>query len=101
MWIWKLRAPVTVISSDYIAKAGYQSLEEVLSAQTVIAGANLGSNDNNGGGGAATVNLRGLGENRTLVLLNGRRMVPSGIGADASVDLTTIPLAMVKVDRNT
>ncbi|MFD2166978.1 TonB-dependent receptor plug domain-containing protein [Thalassotalea euphylliae] len=89
-------SPVTVISSDYIVKAGFQSLEDVLSAQTVVAGTNLGGHSNNGGGGSATVNLRGMGENRTLVLLNGRRMVPSGIGADASVDLNTIPLSMIK-----
>lgn len=87
---------VTVISSEMIVKAGYQSIEEILSNQTASAGMNLGATSNNGSGGSATVNLRGMGTERTLVLLNGRRMVASGTGADASVDLNTIPIAMIK-----
>ncbi len=50
----------------------------------------------NGGDGSTRVNLRGLGTARTLVLLDGRRVVPSGLGADRSVDLGTIPLAMIE-----
>jgi iron complex outermembrane receptor protein len=56
----------------------------------------LGATSNNGSGGSATVNLRGMGTQRTLVLLNGRRMVASGTGADSSVDLNTIPVAMIQ-----
>ncbi|PAJ72816.1 hypothetical protein CJF42_19090 [Pseudoalteromonas sp. NBT06-2] len=89
-------SPVTIISSDFIAQSGYTSVEEILSTQTATAGGSLGANSNNGSGGSATVNLRGMGTNRTLVLLNGRRMVSSGTGADASVDLNTIPVAMIK-----
>ncbi|HEY6948701.1 MAG TPA: TonB-dependent receptor, partial [Gemmatimonadales bacterium] len=51
---------------------------------------------NNGGDGATRISLRGLGSARTLVLLNGRRMVPGGTGADASVDLNSIPTASVE-----
>src|SRR5262249_41893767 len=51
---------------------------------------------NNGGDGSTRVNLRGLGAQRTLVLLNGRRVVPGGIGADSSVDLNAIPLALIE-----
>ena len=50
---------------------------------------------NNGGDGSFRVDLRGLGADRTLVLLNGRRMVPGGTGADASVDLNSIPFAAI------
>ena len=89
-------SPVTVISDDFIMKNGYQSVEEILSTQPSVAGMSLGASSNNGSGGSATVNLRGMGEQRTLVLLNGRRMVASGIGADSSVDLNTIPVAMIK-----
>ncbi len=56
----------------------------------------LGASSNNGSGGKATVNLRGMGVQRTLVLLNGRRMVATGTGADSSVDLNTIPVSMIK-----
>ena len=51
------------------------------------------SNVNNGTGGAATVNLRGLGSNRNLVLMNGKRMVP--FNTAGSVDTSTIPTALI------
>ena len=51
-------------------------------------GAFNGSNVNNGSGGYASANLRGLGSARTLILINGRRY--------ASGDLNAIPMAMVK-----
>lgn len=51
------------------------------------------SNVNNGTGGAATVNLRGLGSNRNLVLMNGKRMVP--FNTTGSVDTSTIPTALI------
>jgi iron complex outermembrane receptor protein len=89
-------SPVTVITSDFIAQSGYTSVAEILSTQPAAAGMSLGSSSNNGSGGSSTVNLRGMGENRTLVLLNGRRMVSSGTGADSSVDLNTIPVAMIQ-----
>ncbi|QOL25851.1 TonB-dependent receptor [Thalassotalea sp. LPB0316] len=89
-------SPITVIDSGFIADSGFQSVEEILNSQPIIAGMNIGSTTNNGSGGSATVNLRGMGAQRTLVLLNGRRMVASGTGADASVDLNTIPVAMIK-----
>ena len=50
---------------------------------------------NNGGDGSTRVNLRGLGSPRTLVLLNGRRVVPGGTGANASVDLNVIPIEII------
>lgn len=89
-------SPVTIISAESIAKGGFTSVQEVLAVQPSAAGMSLGASSNNGSGGKATINLRGMGEQRTLVLLNGRRMVSSGTGADASVDLNTIPVAMIK-----
>jgi iron complex outermembrane receptor protein len=89
-------SPVTVISSDFIVQSGFTSVEEILSSQPSAAGMSLGSTSNNGSGGSATVNLRGMGTQRTLVLLNGRRMVASGTGADSSVDLNTIPVSMIQ-----
>ena len=59
-------------------------------------GSAINSTYNNGGDGSTRVALRNLTPPRTLVLVNGRRWVNSGTGADASVDLTTIPIAMVE-----
>lgn len=53
-----------------------------------------GSNVNNGSAGAATVDLRGLGTERTLVLMNGRRMVPFNF--NGQVDTATIPTALIE-----
>ena len=89
-------SPITVIGDDFIAKSGFTSVADILSTQPSAAGISLGASSNNGSGGSATVNLRGMGSQRTLVLLNGRRMVSSGTGADSSVDLNTIPVAMIK-----
>lgn len=51
----------------------------------------------NGGLGTSTVSLRGLGANRTLVLLNGRRAGPSGVqGGVSSFDLNVLPLATIE-----
>ncbi|MCT8986930.1 TonB-dependent receptor [Shewanella phaeophyticola] len=88
-------SPVTVISAEAIRAEGFTSVDELLQAQTSMAGAALGSSSNNGSDGVAQVDLRGMGSQRTLVLLNGRRMVNSGSGADSSVDLNSIPVAMI------
>jgi len=48
------------------------------------------------GAGSVRVALRSLGSARTLVLVNGRRMVPGGTGADPAADLSTIPTAAIE-----
>lgn len=53
----------------------------------------IGQNVNNGNGGAAYVNLRGLGRNRNIVLLDGQRVAPADFGG--SFDLNNIPTALV------
>lgn len=88
-------SPVTVIDSAVIRAEGYTSVDEILQAQPTMAGMALGATTNNGSRGVAQVDLRGMGANRTLVLLNGRRMVNSGVGADSAVDLNSIPVAMI------
>lgn len=54
----------------------------------------IGPGTNNGSGGGATVNLRGLDSNRNLVLMNGRRIVPFNLGG--SVDTNVIPIALIE-----
>lgn len=56
--------------------------------------ADVGSSVNNGNGGAQTINLRGVGANRNLVLLDGRRIVPFGLGG--VTDTNNIPLALIE-----
>jgi iron complex outermembrane recepter protein len=89
------RAPVSVVTRADLAASGRATLGEILQALPAQAnGAN--AQVNAGGDGTTRINLRGLGAPRTLVLVNGRRMVNGGSGADESADITTIPLAMVE-----
>jgi outer membrane receptor protein involved in Fe transport len=83
-------APVTVISRDQIAASGKVRIGDFLQALPEQGNA-INTQFNNGGDGSTRVSLRGLGSARTLVLINGRRVVPGGVGADASVDLNSIP----------
>lgn len=90
--------PATVIGAQDIAKSGIVSVETLL--QRLPAAAGYAGNQGNAywasrGWGTATVNLRGLGINRTLVLLNGRRLVNGGTGANSSPDLNTIPTSII------
>ena len=56
----------------------------------------IGRGTNNGGYGDIRVNLRGIGAQSTLVLLNGRRLAPGGTGGDISVDLSAIPTNVIE-----
>ncbi|ACA86068.1 TonB-dependent receptor plug domain-containing protein [Shewanella woodyi] len=89
-------SPVTVIDASAIKAAGATSIDEVLQKMTATGGAMTNPGINNGSQGNASINLRGLGSQRTLVLVNNRRMVNSGTGAASTVDLNTIPVSMIK-----
>jgi len=98
-------APMDVILTDLAAARGINDVASLLQTTTVAAGAPqvtsaisaAGPNPVNGGLGTSTISLRGLGANRTLVLLNGRRTGPSGVGGSvSSFDLNAIPLSAVE-----
>ena len=91
--------PVTVIDAETIQRSGAVSIETLL--QRLPASAGTAGNQSSAywtsnGYGTTQVNLRGLGIDRTLVLLNGRRVVAGGTGANSSVDLNMIPVAMIE-----
>ncbi|MBB1270136.1 TonB-dependent receptor [Shewanella sp. SR44-3] len=89
-------SPVSTIDAQAILASGATSIDGILQSMTAAGGAMTNPGINNGSGGNARVNLRGLGSDRTLVLVNGRRMIASGTGAAASVDLNTIPVSMIQ-----
>ncbi len=86
-------APVTVTTSDQIELKQSNVAEEVLREIPGIV-PNIGSAVNNGNNGASYVDLRGLGSNRNIVLLDGNRIAPSNLVG--RVDLNNIPLALVE-----
>jgi len=88
-------APVAVFTREQIQATGRANVGEFL--QTLPWQANaINRGTNNGGNGAIRVNLRGVGVESTLVLLNGRRITPGGSGANASVDLSALPTNVIE-----
>lgn len=94
-------APVQIIRNDDSAIAGFTSTAEVLQGTAVTGGQGqinnaFGGFVTDGGPGANTVGLRGFSPTRSLVLLNGRRLAPSGTrGSVGAADLNTLPNALV------
>jgi len=87
-------SPVTVVGMDEISSTGLTRVEDVLNSLPQVETA-LHSFDANGISGTASIDLRGLGSFRTLVLMNGRRLQPGGVSA-TSVDVNQIPSAMIE-----
>lgn len=86
-------SPVLTIDKSTIEKSGKLTVGDLLQEMPAIAGAATNPRVNNGGGtGAATVSLRGLGSNRTLVLVNGRRFVTNGVASDVN----SIPATLIE-----
>src|SRR5215211_6746904 len=101
-------APVVFVDKTAIDKTGLSAVADVLQRIPSAAGGlntkvnasgNLGNPPDGGGVGAgsATIDLRYLGSNRTLVLVDGLRFVngTSASGIPGSVDLNTIPVNMI------
>ena len=88
-------APIVVVSKEEIRAQGLASVGDVLQRLVVQSNA-INTQANYGGDGSTRLNLRGLGTQRTLVLVNGRRFVPGGTGADASVDLNALPAGIIE-----
>jgi iron complex outermembrane recepter protein len=86
-------SPITSIGLEEIEFQQEVEVEQILrDLPSTIPGD--GQNVNNGTDGVSTVNLRALGPERNLVLLNGRRMTPANY--NGRVDLSTIPSALIE-----
>jgi outer membrane receptor protein involved in Fe transport len=93
-------SPVSTITEEDIANTGKIRVEDIVN-QLPQAFAAQGANYSNGSTGSANVDLRGLGAKRTLVLINGRRLMPGNADTTASsvsgaADLNQIPAALIK-----
>jgi iron complex outermembrane receptor protein len=83
-------SPVYTIDRSTIESRGIATLGQLLQEIPSISGAATNPQVNNGGGdGASTVSLRGLGSERTLALLDGRRLGPS-------FDVNSIPINLIE-----
>ncbi|MEM9178727.1 MAG: TonB-dependent receptor [Pseudomonadota bacterium] len=90
-------SPIQVLTAEVATLEGLISAADILQGSSIAAGSTQLNNQFggfviNGGTGINTVSLRGLGDQRTLVLLNGRRPGPAGVrGAVGAFDLNVIP----------
>jgi len=102
-------SPVQVISGEESAQIGVVDTTQIISESTVVTGPQLDGSVNSGsptaavegvpenGPGSSSVAFRGLGSERTLLLVNGRRLAPSGVrGAPVSPDLNLIPSSLIE-----
>lgn len=94
--------PIQIINPDLAEREGRIDTAEIVQSSPVAAGSfqitdAISSNFvTNGGPGAQTLSLRGLGASRTLVLLNGRRAGPAGTrGAISAFDLNVLPSSII------
>lgn len=94
-------SPVTVIDSDTIRANGYTSVPELLAAMTQNSGETQSPQSGSSADftpGAQQVDLRGLGPNHTLVLVNGRRIADFPlpyIGRSNFTDISNIPVSLI------
>lgn len=93
-------APITVLSREYINATGYSTTTKLLEsvtqnfALTNQSSTNLTGVSNSNREQGSGINLRGLGEGTTLVLVNGRRLAPGY--KSASVDISALPLSAIE-----
>ena len=94
-------SPLQIITAQVSREVGLIDAADILQESTASSGQQIDLTftgfvlDN--GPGSSTISLRGLGEARTLVLMNGRRLAPAGVeGAPFAADLNQVPASMVQ-----
>jgi len=87
--------PVAIVTRADIERTGLTNLGDILQ-RIPAAGSALNRNFNNGGNGQTEIDLRNLGSNRVLVLVNGHRWVAGTSLGDSAVDLNTIPVSVIE-----
>lgn len=86
-------SPVNTVSENELTLRNITNVEQIV-RELPGAVPGIGAAVNNGNGGFATVNLRNLGSNRNLILLDGNRLVPAAAGG--TVDPNNIPAALIQ-----
>ncbi|MEI9886096.1 MAG: TonB-dependent receptor [Rhizomicrobium sp.] len=86
-------SPIVTASRSQIEASGAVTVESALNRLPQFTASATASSNTQPRGGQANLDLRGLGQQRTLVLLDGRRMEPSN--TDGSIDLNTIPDSLI------
>ena len=95
-------SPIITVDRDAIENSGFQNLQQLMETLPVNgngAFSTRGNNQDSTANGAASISLRGLGADSTLVLVNGRRVAISSFAESVTtnfVDINTIPVAAIE-----
>ena len=90
-------SPITVITGTSVLESGFANLGEALRASSVTGTAGFNQSSVLSGGGSTSVDLRNLGPDRVLILINGKRVASFADAlANQAVDLTFVPSAMIE-----
>jgi outer membrane receptor protein involved in Fe transport len=92
-------SPVVSVTREELTSSGHNTLQDFVRTLTISAANNADDNNNSFANGTSTLNLRGLGGNATLVLVNGRRVASYGQGqniTESFVDLNSIPVSAIE-----
>ncbi len=92
--------PVVSITAENLIQSGINNITELLAQSPALFNSETnfdaaGSQARTGAAGVNLLNLRNLGANRTLTLVNGRRHV-AGVAGEAAVDTNTIPVSLIE-----
>jgi outer membrane receptor protein involved in Fe transport len=82
-------SPITVLGREEMLATGIRDVGDLLQRMPSMSGSPIGTTTNNGGTGTVEIDLRGMGVDRTVTLVNGRRLVDGG-------DYQTIPPIMIE-----
>src|SRR5262249_25417454 len=89
-------SPITTVSAVDLQQTGLTRVEDVLNNLPMVF-AGMNSTTSNGADGTATVDLRGLGNERTLTLVDGLRLGPgSAVNGRNFADINMIPTALIQ-----
>lgn len=86
-------SPTVVVSEEFIESSGNVTLEQTLNQLPQLRPNGTSTSNVTGEAGVLAADLRGLGRNRTLMLVNGKRFAPAN--ADGQSDMASIPMALV------
>ena len=87
-------SPIVTVNAEDFQATGSVTLDTLINDLPQFVPSINSTSNNPSNGGQANINLRGLGTQRTLVLMNGRRVIPSN--SDGTVDINIIPTSLIK-----
>ena len=90
---YQAASPVVSLDAETFAQTGTINAEQLVNTLPQVV-PSFSAGNNNPGNGQSWINLRGLGAGRNLVLIDGKRVVPSN--EDGIVDINTIPTGMIE-----